>query len=428
MEAKFEKVLDTSKNLVVGLKRKRMAQYAASWSPMRKNKLIKQRKSDGCRMNCGSNFGKTLLKYYSNFMKTALPQRIMFYLNGEWTDFPEDLVDLVKKDFQVRKSHVEVELNNNRFMIDFLHMKRVDLKTGIEKPIAWIDEAGKCFFPEIFSGDTESHNRCGHECSQQLLFSEPRGSHDIKLQLEIDVNDVGHTKLKECSGESNPPINHLRIDKKHASDQYAVEVEDSCNKTSDAKMDNAVGENQQMEGKLVTRIESVHGTLNFDSVQNMFISNMSPFISASVLEVYQGSSSSMQARLDLFQKQVEITSKYRADANVRFAWLASPKEALSSIMKYGLGCCGTSQVKLTYGHGVHLTAANFPYIRLAFSFLVFYVQKYYISCKCEFIRTINLHISSDILYMVQDSLFKPLYKFRYIICVASVTSYKFKRK
>lgn len=371
MEDKFENVLDTSKKHVVGLKRKRIVQCAKSWSSMHKNKLIKLRKTDGCRMNCGSNFGKTLLKYYSNFMRTALPQRIMFYSNGEWTDLPEDLVGLVKKDFQVKKSYVEVELNNNQFMIDFLHMKRVDLKTGIEKPIAWIDEAGKCFFPEIFSGDTESHNCCGHECGQQLLFREPHSSHDIKLQLEIDVNDVGHTKLKECSGESNPPINHVVIDKKPSSNQYEVEVEDSCNKTSDAKIDNAVGKNQQLEGKLVTRIESVHGHLNFDTVRNMFISNMSPFIRTSILEVYQGSSSSMQARLELFQKQVEITSKYRADANVRYAWLASSKEALSSIMMYGLGRCGTSQVRSTYGNGVYLTAANFPYIRLAFSFLVF---------------------------------------------------------
>ncbi|WJZ82748.1 hypothetical protein VitviT2T_002479 [Vitis vinifera] len=362
MEAKFEKVLDTNRRLVVGLKRKRVAQYAASWSPMHKNKLRKQRKSDGCRMNSGSNFGKTLLKYYSNFMKTELPQRIMFYLNGEWTDFPEDLVGLVKKDFQVKKSYIEVELNNNHFMIDFLHMKRVDLKTGMEKPIAWIDEAGNCFFPEIFSGDAESHNCCGHECGQQLLFREPYGSHDIKLQLEIDVNDAGHTNLKECSGESNPVIKHVLIDKNPASDQNDVEVEDSCNKTSDAKMDKAVGENQQMEGKLVTRIESVHGTLKFDTVRDMFISSMSPFISASILEVYQGSSSSMQARLELFQKQVEITSKYRTEANVRYAWLASSKEALSSIMMYGLGHYGTSQEKLTYGIGVHLTAVNFPYI------------------------------------------------------------------
>ncbi|CBI33839.3 unnamed protein product, partial [Vitis vinifera] len=117
-----------------------------------------------------------------------------------------------------------------------------------------------------------------------------------------------------------------------------------------------------MEGKLVTRIESVHGTLKFDTVRDMFISSMSPFISASILEVYQGSSSSMQARLELFQKQVEITSKYRTEANVRYAWLASSKEALSSIMMYGLGHYGTSQEKLTYGIGVHLTAVNFPYI------------------------------------------------------------------
>lgn len=375
MESKFEKVLDTHRKLVIGLKRKRAAQHAAGWSPMHKNKLLKLRKLDGCRMNCGSKFGKTLLKYYTNLLKTNLPQRIMFHMNGEWTDFPEDLVALVKKDFQVKKSYIEVELNDNQYIIDFLHMKRVDLKTGVEKPIAWIDETGNCFFPEIFTGDAKCPNCCGHECGQQLLLREPYGSHEIKLQLEIDVNDVGHTKLKECSGESNPLIKHALIDKKPPSIQYHIEVEDSCDKTSDAKMDKAVGENQQMEGKLATRIESVNGTLNFDIVQDMFLSNMNPFISASILEVSQGSGSSMQARLELFQKQVEIISKYRAEANVRYAWLASSKEALSRIMMYGVGHCGTSLVKLTYGIGVHLSAASFPCIRFGFCFcLVFQIH------------------------------------------------------
>ena len=33
-------------------------------------------------MNNGLNFEKSLLKGYTNFMKTKLPQHIMFYVNG----------------------------------------------------------------------------------------------------------------------------------------------------------------------------------------------------------------------------------------------------------------------------------------------------------------------------------------------------------
>ncbi|CBI33838.3 unnamed protein product, partial [Vitis vinifera] len=152
----------------------------------------------------------------------------------------------------------------------------------------------------------------------------PYGSHDIKLQLEIDIKGVGHSKLEEC-------------------------------------MDEAVGENQQIEGNLISRIGSSHGSLDFDTVRDMFTSGMNSLISADIIEVYRGSSASMEARLELFQKQIEITSKYRADANVKYAWLAASKEALSSIMMYGLGHCRPSKVKPVYGIGVHLTAANFSY-------------------------------------------------------------------
>ena len=83
-------------------------------------------------MNNGLNFEKSLLKGYSNFMKIKLPQRIMFYVNGDQTDFPQNIVTLVRKDFQVRKSYTEVKLNSNCFMLDFMHMVQVDMKVGLQ--------------------------------------------------------------------------------------------------------------------------------------------------------------------------------------------------------------------------------------------------------------------------------------------------------
>uniref|UniRef100_A0A7N2N7E9 RST domain-containing protein n=1 Tax=Quercus lobata TaxID=97700 RepID=A0A7N2N7E9_QUELO len=41
-------------------------------------------------------------------------------------DFPQSVVDVVKEDFQVKKSAVEVEFNGHCFMLDFLHsMKNI---------------------------------------------------------------------------------------------------------------------------------------------------------------------------------------------------------------------------------------------------------------------------------------------------------------
>ncbi|KAK9274904.1 hypothetical protein L1049_022158 [Liquidambar formosana] len=378
MEANIAKVLDSRRRVVVDSKRKRAAQdptyftgatrnMVPGWSTLNSstNKHSKRRKLNGGKskcMGCDSRFGKSLLRCYTNFTKSRLPERVMFYQNGEWIDFPQDLVGFVRKDLQVKKSAIEVESNGHPFVLDFLHMIRLDLKSGLHQPIAWIDESGGCFFPENFSSDDDLHHCCQHVCGkdQEILFREPYESHEIKLQLEIDINGADPSELKECSGESNAFVKQIQFDQKRASNQYDVEIEDSCNRKSNTKMDEAIEKNLLIGKNLVARTDSLYGNMSSDTVRNMFLMEMSSFVNADTLEVYRGSSSPLQARMELFEKQIEIIEKHRGDANVRHAWFASSKEDISSIMMYGLGHCGQSKIKSTFGSGVHLTAANCP--------------------------------------------------------------------
>ncbi|KAF5935907.1 hypothetical protein HYC85_027036 [Camellia sinensis] len=365
METKLTKVLDNGRRVVVDLKRKRAARCEAYFTGIARKvlsqqttlnssiyKMGKRRKLNGSKSKCGycaSHLKKSLLRYYSNFSRSGIPQRLMFYQNGEWNDFPHDLIGLIKKDLQVKKATTEVEFNGRLFVLDFLHMMRLDMKTGLQQPIAWIDEAGKCFFPEIFSADEELPECCHHEFEKDVehLFSEPHGYHDIRLQLEIEVNGSDCSKFNEHSGESNAVNQQIQVDKKHASDHCDVEVEDSCVRASDRKVDAAVGENQQIEKNMVTGIAAIHGDVDYDAVRKMFFAGMGSFANADIVDIYRGSSTSMQARLELFHKQVEITKKFRGDANVQYAWLPCSKGVLSSIMMYGLGHCGTSKIKST---------------------------------------------------------------------------------
>uniref|UniRef100_A0A5B6ZDF7 Putative inactive poly(ADP-ribose) polymerase RCD1-like n=1 Tax=Davidia involucrata TaxID=16924 RepID=A0A5B6ZDF7_DAVIN len=376
METKFAKVLDNGRRVVVDLKRKRAARCEAYFTgathtvlPLQStlnssiHKLGKRRKLDRSRSKCSgcvSHFRKSLLRNYSNITKSGLPRRLMFYENGRWTDFPQDFVGLVKKDLQVMKAATEVEFNGLAFVLDFLHMMRLDLKTGLQQPIAWIDEFDNCFFPEIFSDDYELHDYCHHEFEKdhEHLFSEPHGFHDIKLQLEIEINGSDCSKLNESSGESNVLVKQIQVDLKPAGNHCDVEVQNSCVRETDAKVDEAVGENLHIDENLVTRVDSIYQDLDSNTVREMFSVGMSSFISADIVEIYRGSGTLMQARLELFEKQVEITIKHRGDANVQYAWLPSSKGALSSIMTYGHGHCGPSNFKSTYGIGVHLAPVN----------------------------------------------------------------------
>ncbi|ESR45978.1 hypothetical protein CICLE_v10001062mg [Citrus x clementina] len=189
---------------------------------------------------------------------------------------------------------------------------------------------------------------------------ETYGPHEIKLQLEIDIAGLDQSKLKECSGESNAFIKQIQIAPKPASNKYVVEVEDSCNRKPDAKLDETTGQNQNTKTSLVNKSVVVDDKLDSDSVRSMFLMGMSPSSGVDILDVQRCSSASLLARFELFQKQLEITNKCRGDANVRYAWLATSKGALSTMIMYGLGHCGASTTKSTYGIGVHLAAASCP--------------------------------------------------------------------
>eukprot|EP00257_Ricinus_communis_P016322 XP_015574464.1 inactive poly [ADP-ribose] polymerase RCD1 [Ricinus communis] len=375
MEAKIAKVLDSSHRVMLGPKRKRASRYAAyftgtsrimssEWPTVnflthRHGKRRRLAGSQSKLVSCRYRSRRSLLRCYSNFMKTGVPQRLMFYRNGEWSDFSQDLVALIRKDLQEKKAVIEIELKSHRYVVDFLHMFRMDKKTGLQEPIAWIDEAGGCFFPEVYIDDEDLDECCQHNYAndQGPMFRESYGPHEIKLQLEIDINGVDQSKLKECSGESNAFVKHIHIAQQPTSGHYVVEVEDSSNRMPDEKFDEAVEENQHNKAD-ITGIESFNEIMDFDTVRKMFLAGMNSFGGADILDIHRWSSASMVTRLELFQKQIELTKQCRGDANVRYAWLASSKKLISTIMLYGLGHCGPSATKSKYGIGVHLSAAN----------------------------------------------------------------------
>ncbi|KAJ4847123.1 hypothetical protein Tsubulata_024598 [Turnera subulata] len=372
MEARYAKVLGSSRRLLLGLKRKRASRCAASFagatrkvspdwpavnSPLQKGG--KRRKIDGSvgkRSSCGFLSRRSVLRCYANFMKTGVPKRLMFYQNGEWADFSQEFTALVRKDLQVKKAVVEVEWEGRGYLLDFLHMFQLDLKTGVQQPIAWIDEAGGCFFPEIYSDDDETCEFCDSVCGKGHVCAE-HGSHEIKLQLEIDIG-VDNSKLKECTGESNALVKHIQIAQKPTGGHYVVEVEDSCDRNSGEKMEEAIEENKEMAANFVKGFQSGNEGLDSDTIRKFFVSGISALSKAEVVEVSRCSSKSMCTRFELFQKQAELTEKCRGDANVQYAWLPTSKAALQTIMLYGLGHCGPSATKSRYGIGVHLSPTN----------------------------------------------------------------------
>ncbi|KAL5724883.1 hypothetical protein ACHQM5_008092 [Ranunculus cassubicifolius] len=371
MEVESAKVLDNGRKIVVDMKRKRSARCMAYFTgaacsdarcsardespegPFKQaDRLID---SDDCKSSFEPNVKKSLVRNYSNFMKSELPKRVLFYENEEWSDFPESLIGLLIEDFKMRKAAIEVEFRGSRSLFDFLHMILVDLKTGLQQPIAWIDESGSCFFPEIYSANDDLHEcfQSGGKESHSILFSDPynnnNNAHEIKLQLEIEVSTDGTLKMEECT-EGSSHIKRLKV----------AENPNNCEQVRDDV--NVVVDTKEVidESKPCHSLPPTNGKLTSDAVRHMFMKGMGSSFCADDVQYSFGRMA--DARLELFEKQVEITKKYRGNANVRFAWLPSSKESASKILMHGLGCVSQlPKPDLSFGIGVHLSSLNCSY-------------------------------------------------------------------
>ncbi|XP_047948457.1 inactive poly [ADP-ribose] polymerase RCD1 isoform X1 [Salvia hispanica] len=373
MSTKFEKVLDSGRSVVVDLKRKRSEQctipskgathvpFTLQYPPPISSikKINKRRKLNGS-INKYSSFtfpsGKRLLKYYSNFKKSGSLQRLMYHDNDEWNDFSVDIIAHVNKDLLADKPAIEVEFNGTKILLDFLHMMQLDLTTGMHQPIAWIDVSGNCFFPEIFSGYEETDgydNEFAEGEGDKDMGNEPFGSTDINLHLEIAIHGLNN----ESSGESNVIVEQIHAHESAAPRICDDESNDNCSKASYGDVDVKREDSQQIDGNMIQVVGPVPRSLGSDTVKELFIKSISS-AAAEVVEIHHCTSILMKSRLELFEKQVEITKKYRGAANVLYAWLPCSKESVSTILKYGIGHYTPLKLKPFNSTGIHLIPAN----------------------------------------------------------------------
>ncbi|XP_073312949.1 probable inactive poly [ADP-ribose] polymerase SRO1 [Primulina huaijiensis] len=359
---KFVKVLDSGPR-DVDIKRKRSAgcetYFVGATSIVLPSssihKLGKRRKLDGSVRKCSSYVtpsGEYFLKCYSNFKKSGLPDRVMHYHNGEWNDFPQDIVSFLKKDL-IKKTAVEVELGGNKILLDFVHMMQLDLNTGYRKPIAWIDVSGNCFFPEIF-GDHDEAQGCQYEFTEgeDLMASEPLGCNDINIHLEVDIEGLDSFSLDNSSGESCANFEKVRANKNFAL-EGSDEIVDSC-----SKIDDQYGKIERVEPDMVVAADPIDRSLDFAATKDLFFQGINAFAKAIIVDIQHCTSAAVDARYEIFQKQIEITERYRGSAKVLYAWLPCSKGMVSSILKYGIGYFQPSKIKPLYGFGVYLIPAN----------------------------------------------------------------------
>jgi len=260
MESNFAKVLVSRRSDFVDMRRNKAVGFAtylarASRVNVSRNsaltaalkspslKLGKRKKPDVCKNKCRScklPQQRSLARYYTNFMRSGLPKRLMCYQNGGWVDNDSEIIAFVRKEFESRKSAVEVKLSGHHLVFDFVRMVQFNYRTSSELPLAWIDEHGSCFFPEVFTDNDEQYGYVNHEKQKEEISSSSssHGPQEIKLQIEIEVNGIGDNKVLEYCGETSPLVKRIKIGQN-------VEMEDSSDKVSDVRANESLGENPE---------------------------------------------------------------------------------------------------------------------------------------------------------------------------------------
>lgn len=251
-----------------------------------------------------------------NYLKSGPPSRIVFYKQGSWHNFPEQIMKSLIEEFKSDKSSVVAVMDDEPVLVDFLSMTLVNLKTRKQRSVAWFDDTGKCFFPSLFF-DEEAN---------EMANVDPGNVEGSAQGIMLDkVATSPPEVVKQVVLESNAPVPQ----KPSAADILR---------------------------KKITSVE--RGSEGFLFVRNLFLSGMGPFVAPnSILHIHRYSPNDItaQCRLEAFERQMRTTKEERGDANVRYGWLGSRKNDIVRILINGLGSPGKPAEKAGLSAGVYLS-------------------------------------------------------------------------
>ncbi|XP_042473006.1 inactive poly [ADP-ribose] polymerase RCD1-like [Zingiber officinale] len=308
-----------------------------------------------CKSNLGCYQGNYIVKNYCNFTKSGSPRRVLFYENDEWKDFPTKVINAVQENFNMKKTITEANYLGQQILLDFIHLVSIMLQTGLMKPIAWIDDCGKCFFPESYANRyTSNRCHCSDKEDQTHTCSKPNGAYVKNVDLHMSIS-AAESSTSVADDEVLPNFKRVKSEQISATDQ------NNC-----ADINEAVGENEMGCAfhldipAFETYLQVPNGGHQLNrAVQKMLLQGLGRVIDEKdIVGIYRTPLTNIlgRVRFNLFQAQVENTKRIRGNANVRYAWLASSKDAMEEMMSHGV--LKQPVQKRLYGNGIHLAPAN----------------------------------------------------------------------
>ncbi|KAL3634056.1 hypothetical protein CASFOL_021110 [Castilleja foliolosa] len=287
-----------------------------------------------------------LIQNYSNFKRSSYPDRVMFYEDGSWVDYPKVVVELIKLGFMDGKPAVEAQLLGSNCVFDFYRMLEIDLESGNQRSISWIDVQGKCFFPKMFVNTYEIDSEDDFvNCSEDLL----------KIQIDINVRE------NSVSSEGLKIDQAVKLSKrKREEDVINEKMEGSLSSTNVKRQ--MVGSESQSARWPKTRVLGAEQK-GFAIVKNLFLSGLGivePGVTVTSVHQCVRMGPLDKARLEVFSRQMEIMKKARGESNMVFAWYGTSAKGVESILTHGFGTPSNLSHSKGHGIGIYLSPIKSP--------------------------------------------------------------------
>lgn len=254
-------------------------------------------------------------------------------------------------------------------------------KCGVEgnlEPLSEASETGKDVHP----------NNCDPSLAvvKTEKYELPSNSEPLKVTKSDNKSQVAMDAFKayklsrKASVEVPVPTNELERGSSHRGNAAAAS---KTSKDSEDEEAGAVNSSQGSESKQGTSLEASElellgdrlikldgGNEEYVAVQKRFLSGLSKIaVATTVTGIYRNTHTSAmgQARLQAFQRQVEITRRSRGNANVRNAWHGTSSKCAAAIILHGFSQSRTHNSGPSYGVGVYLAPEGRSYLSAAFS-------------------------------------------------------------
>ncbi|WMV27225.1 hypothetical protein MTR67_020610 [Solanum verrucosum] len=288
-----------------------------------------------------TDHSKLLVQNHRNFKESGMPVRFMVFKDGSWEDFEKKTMDVLVSAFVSGEAMVVMEMEGCKLIFDFYRMIGINLDSGNELPIAWIDVGGKGFYPKVFIEGSENLDK--NEVNVDEMFS----SENRKIELEIKIierNSAGDELGKrKRESEVNEVVREVGSSSRNVIEQRVVSTPTELLPPKWPRT-RSLGNEEE----------------NYRKVRGLLFSVLKAGVTVTAVHQCTRTGPVEQARFEVFRNNVQIVKRARGDARVEYAWYGTSSAKMDSVMWRGFQMQRIVPGYHTHGVGIYLSPLCSP--------------------------------------------------------------------